>query len=368
MKEMFIGIDVGSVSTNLALLDLEGQVIKTVYLRTGGRPIPTVQLGLKRLQETVASASLKEAFAPLQGDLDRVKAAESLEEQETTEGCSLSRSTEEVRIAGVATTGSARRLIGLMVGADLIKNEITSHAVAALHYQPDAQTIIEIGGQDSKLIIVRDGIVVDFAMNTVCAAGTGSFLDQQAARLGMGIEEFSNLALTAKNPVTIAGRCAVFAESDMIHKQQMGHPLSDIAAGLCEALVRNYLSNVGKGKEIRPTVVFQGGVAANPGIKKAFEKVLGYSLVTPEHFGVMGALGAALLARNQYLTTGKPSNFRGWQLCTDDITTVGQTCDGCSNHCELVVLKRGGKILAYLDDRCGKWSDSATTEIAGKAI
>ena len=115
-----------------------------------------------------------------------------------------------------------------------------------------------------------------------------------------------------------------------------------------------------------PTVVFQG-VAANPGIKRAFEKVLGYSLVTPEYFGVMGAVGAALLARNQYLTTKKSSNFRGWQLCTEDITTVGQTCDGCSNHCELVVLKRGGQVLAYLDDRCGKWSD-LVTETAGEAI
>lgn len=369
MKEMFIGIDVGSVSTNLALLNLEGQVVETVYLRTGGRPIPTVQLGLKRLREAMGSSSLPKASAtPLQGEDDRRQTTESPEGQKTTEGDGFSRSPEEIKIAGVATTGSARRLIGLMVGADLMKNEITTHAIAALHYQPDAQTIIEIGGQDSKLIIVRGGIVVDFAMNTVCAAGTGSFLDQQAARLGMGIEEFSNLALRARNPVTIAGRCAVFAESDMIHKQQMGHPLSDIAAGLCEALVRNYLSNVGKGKEIRPTVVFQGGVAANPGIKKAFEKVLGYPLVIPEHFGVMGAVGAALLARNQYLTTKKPSNFRGWQLCTDDITTVGQTCDGCSNHCELVVLKRGGQVLAYLDDRCGKWSDLATTKAAGEAI
>jgi predicted CoA-substrate-specific enzyme activase len=275
---------------------------------------------------------------------------------------------EEVKIAGVGTTGSARHLIGLMLGADLIKNEITSHAVAALHYQPDVQTIIEIGGQDSKIIIVRDGIVVDFAMNTVCAAGTGSFLDQQAARLGIGIEEFSNLALTSKNPVAIAGRCAVFAESDMIHKQQIGHPLNDIAAGLCEALVRNYLSNVGKGKEIKPTVVFQGGVAANQGIRKAFEKVLGYPLVTPEHFGVMGALGAALLARNQYLTTAKPSSFGGWRVCSEEVSTVGQTCDGCSNRCELVVLKREGRVVAYLGDRCGKWTDLIKVETSGEAI
>jgi predicted CoA-substrate-specific enzyme activase len=138
---------------------------------------------------------------------------------------------------------------------------------------PDVQTVVEIGGQDSKIIILRDGIVTDFAMNTVCAAGTGSFLDHQAERLNIPIEEFGNIALKSKSPVRIAGRCSVFAESDMIHKQQMGHPTSDIVAGLCDALVRNYLNNVGKGKDIMSPVLFQGGVAANAGIKAALERL-----------------------------------------------------------------------------------------------
>ncbi|MCL6613416.1 MAG: acyl-CoA dehydratase activase, partial [Firmicutes bacterium] len=282
MDNLYLGIDVGSVSANLVLLHAAGEVLDSVYLRTGGRPLWAVQEGLARL---------------------RAKAGHG-------------------RIAGVAATGSARYLVGLVVGADLIKNEITAHTVAALHVQPDVQTVIEIGGQDSKIIIIRRGVAVDFAMNTVCAAGTGSFLDQQAARLNLDIEEFGALALQAENPVAIAGRCAVFAESDMIHKQQIGHPLADIAAGLCEALVRNYLNNVAKGKEILAPVLFQGGVAANPGMRKAFTKALGFAPIVPAHYGVMGALGAALLVRRSMEEAPAPSSFAGWRLCEEELATT----------------------------------------------
>ena len=164
------------------------------------------------------------------------------------------------------------------------------------------------------------------------------------------------MALAAENPVAIAGRCAVFAESDMIHKQQMGHSLSDIAGGLCEALVRNYLNNVAKGKELAAPVIFQGGVAANQGIRRAFQRVLGTEIIVPEYFGVMGAFGAALLVRQMMMASGKPSRFAGWRLCEEDLTTIGRTCQDCSNHCELVELRRGGKFVAFMGDRCGKWS------------
>src|SRR4030067_3735685 len=152
-----------------------------------------------------------------------------------------------VTIDGVATTGSARHLAGYLVGDDLIKNEITAHAIAVIDFLPEAKTLIEIGGQDSKVIVLRNGVVVDFAMNTVCAAGTGSFFDQQAARLGISIEAFGNLALKADHPVRIAGRCTVFAETDMIHKQQMGHSVEDIVAGLCDSLGENYLKKGSRG-------------------------------------------------------------------------------------------------------------------------
>ena len=245
----YLGVDVGSVSTNLVLIDDKGVLQEKIYLRTQGDPIGAVKEGMKRLRATSGN----------------------------------------IEILGVGTSGSGRRLAGVILGADCIKNEITAHAVAANYWMPGVRTVIEIGGQDSKIIILRQGTVIDFAMNTVCAAGTGSFLEQQAARLGIPIDRFGELALMAQNPVRIAGRCAVFAESDMIHKQQMGHKIEDIISGLCEALVRNYLNNVAKGKPIEPPVVFQGGVAANAGMKTAFEKELDTQIIVPEQYDVMGA-------------------------------------------------------------------------------
>jgi len=196
--------------------------------------------------------------------------------------------------------------------------------------------------------------VTDFAMNTVCAAGTGSFLDQQAARLHIPIEKFGDLALLSGNPVRIAGRCAVFAESDMIHKQQLGHTTEDIIAGLCEALVRNYLNNVGKGKEIQAPIVFQGGVAANRGIRAAFEKALNTELIVPEHYDVMGALGCCYLAKEANL--GSKTKFKGWQAAEVTFRPTSFECKGCPNLCEVIQVYENDSLVARWGDRCGKWS------------
>ncbi|MFU8794255.1 MAG: acyl-CoA dehydratase activase [Dethiobacteria bacterium] len=317
MKKIYLGIDVGSVSTNLVMIDKENRMIAYEYLRTRGQPIQVVQEGMRNLEPKMPQGA---------------------------------------EVAGVGVTGSARNLIGVAVGADVVKNEITAHAIAADLVEPGVQTVLEIGGQDSKIIVLRHGVVVDFAMNTVCAAGTGSFLDHQAARLGIPIEDFGALALKSKNPVHIAGRCSVFAESDMVHKQQMGHGVEDIIAGLCDALVRNYLNNVGKGKEILSPVVFQGGVAANVGIKASFEKALEHEVIVPEHYHVMGALGAAVLARYS-MQDGGQSSFRGFVLSDLEFEASTFTCDGCPNICEIVNLSLAGKLLARWGGRCGKWED-----------
>ncbi|MEO0108128.1 MAG: acyl-CoA dehydratase activase [candidate division WOR-3 bacterium] len=309
-----LGIDVGSISTKGVILDSEYRVQASTYLRTRGSPIDAIKELLRELRQQVG----------------------------------------EVKIGSVGTTGSARRLAGVVVGADMVKNEITAHAVAACHFYPEASTVIEIGGQDSKIIILREAIPVDFAMNTVCAAGTGSFLDHQAARLGVPIEEFGAYALRAKNRVNIAGRCTVFAESDMVHKAQVGFSREDIIAGLCDAIVRNYLNTVAKGKEIRPRVLFQGGVAANVGVRQAFEKALGLELVVPEHFLVMGAIGAAILAREH--TNGQKSKFAGFETAEVSFASTSFECDGCPNRCEVVETAREGKVIDRYGDRCGKWS------------
>ncbi|MDI6872194.1 MAG: acyl-CoA dehydratase activase [Bacillota bacterium] len=315
--EVYLGVDVGSVSTDLALIDDDGNAVESLYLRTNGQPIRAVQEGIRVLARRIGPG---------------------------------------VAVRGAGTTGSARRLAGVMIGADVVKNEITAHAVAALKVVPEVQTVLEIGGQDSKLILIRDGVVVDFAMNTVCAAGTGSFLDHQASRLGIPIERFGEIALRSKHPVRIAGRCGVFAESDMVHKQQMGYAVEDIIAGLCEALVRNYLNNVARGKQILGPVVFQGGVAANEGIRAAFEKNLGQPVIVPPFHGVMGAIGVALLAKEEVERTGR-TGFRGFALSEFDFRTSSFECQGCANRCEVVEVRLGSEVQARWGDRCGRWSD-----------
>ena len=320
--EAYLGIDVGSVTTKLAVLDENDQLVTHIYLLTQGKPIEMVQQGLKQIKQRLP---------------------------------------EDVDICGVATTGSARYLAGVIVGADLVKNEITSQAVAALLYIPEVQTIIEIGGQDSKIIIVREGIVTDFGMNTVCAAGTGSFLDHQALRLNMSIEEFAQRALDSQAPVRIAGRCTVFAESDMIHKQQMGHRIEDILYGLCQALVRNYLNNVGLGKDIQPPIVFQGGVAFNQGIVKALQEELNTEVIVPPHHEVMGAIGAALLAHEEIAGNNNGSEFKGFGVSEVKYHTSSFECKACPNLCEIAQLSLNGQVLARWGGRCDLWERSPSS-------
>jgi predicted CoA-substrate-specific enzyme activase len=315
-EKYFLGVDVGSISTNLAVIDNEKELIESVYIRTEGKPVNSVQKGIKLMRDKLG---------------------------------------EDLEISGAGSTGSARKLTGVIIGADIVKNEITAHALAALHYNPDVQTVLEIGGQDSKIIIIRNGIVVDFAMNTVCAAGTGSFLDMQASRLEIPIEDFGDLALKSDNAVSIAGRCTVFAESDMIHKQQLGHPTKDIIKGLCEALARNYLNNVGKGKDIQPPIMFQGGVAANIGMHEAFTKYLEQEIIVPENYDVMGAIGSAILAQEDEMKHPKISNFQSWDVSEMDFKTSGFECDGCPNICEIVEIRRNDTLIARWGSRCRKW-------------
>lgn len=312
----YLGIDVGSVTTKMVVLNEENEVLAHNYLRTRGNPVKAVQQGLKDMQERLE---------PL------------------------------IRIQAVGTTGSGRHLAGVLVGADTVKNEITAHAVAAICFVPEAKTVFEIGGQDSKIIIIRDEIVVDFAMNTICAAGTGSFLDHQAARLNLPIEKFGEYALRSRRPVRVAGRCTVFAESDMVHKQQTGHSREDIIAGLCQALVRNYLNNVAKGKELLSPFLFQGGVAANEGIKAAFERELESEIIVPLHHAVMGAMGAAILAREEISFKREKTGFKSFRIAEADYQTSSFECGDCANFCEVVQLSLSDEPVSRWGSRCRKW-------------
>jgi len=323
--KVYLGIDVGSVTTKLAVLDESDELVLSRYLPTEGRPVAAVQKVLKQIGRQLP---------------------------------------EKTEVAGMAATGSARHLAGAMVGADLVKNEITCQAVGAIHFVLEVRTIIEIGGQDSKIILVRDGIVTDFAMNTVCAAGTGSFLDHQAARLNMSAEELSRQAMLSEAPVHIAGRCTVFAESDMVQKQQTGHRVEDIIYGLCQAMVRNYLNDVGSGKDIRSPVVFQGGVAFNRGIVRALREELGLEITVPFHHEVMGAIGAALLVHEEMDSSLKSSRFKGFTVSEMDYKTSTFECQSCPSLCEILQVSVDGRVLGRWGGRCDMWEEIPVNQYA----
>lgn len=304
----YLGVDIGSISTKGVVIDEENKVLASCYLMTKGNPIEAVKQLLKELQKQSAG----------------------------------------IQIVGVGTTGSARKLIGKMLNASIVKNEITAHAIGTLSRYPDIRTILEIGGQDSKIILIDDGIVTDYAMNTLCAAGTGSFLSSQAKRLDIPVEEFGPLALTSKNPTPIAARCTVFAESDLVHKAQMGHKKKDIVAGLCRSVALNYLNNVGKGKRIVEPIIFQGGVSKNIGVVKAFEDILECPIKTDQNGHLMGAIGVAILAKDEEDIT---FNF---EVSDHDFTTTGTNCNRCPNGCEIVCIKKDNKLIDAWGNRCEK--------------
>jgi len=294
----YIGIDIGSVGTKIAVLDSAQAVVHTAYLPTHADPMNAVRSGLARL-------------------FPKVTAIE--------------------QVSGLGVTGSAKELAALILNADIAKNEISAHARAVAVYHPEVRTVIEIGGQDSKLILLENGIIHDFAMNSVCAAGTGSFLAQQANRLGISLDELSALAMRSESELNIAARCTVFAESDMIYKQQMGYAREDIIYGLCRSLARNYMNTLARGKKIVSPVCFQGGVAANLGMRRAFAELLGEEPIVPEHFLFMGAMGAALFAQQEKKDETGP-RFSA-EVFTGELTAEVFVCDDCHQQDGLSAIR-----------------------------
>lgn len=310
MKPCYLGIDIGSISTKGVIIDDNNNIIVSEYIWTEGSPINAVSNLLAKLKNKLG---------------------------------------KEYVIKGIGTTGSARKLIGLMLDANIVKNEITAHAIGTTSIYKDVKTILEIGGQDSKIILLNNGIITDYSMNTLCAAGTGSFLSSQAERLKIPIEEFGNLALKSNSPVKIAARCTVFAESDLIHKAQVGYSKEDIVAGLCKSIVINYLNNVGKGKKIKSPIVFQGGVSKNKGVLKYFEEVLKEDIIVDPNSHLMGALGIAILSKKN--KTDKVYDLNLKQL---KFETKGHECNLCSNNCEILKIYKNKKLIDAWGSKCGR--------------
>jgi predicted CoA-substrate-specific enzyme activase len=313
--EVFLGVDVGSISTNLVVMDKEKNLIAKRYLMTEGRPLEAVKRGLAEIADEIGAM---------------------------------------VDVIGAGTTGSGRYLTADFIGADIVRNEITAQAEAAINIDAEVDTIFEIGGQDSKYISVDNGVIVDFEMNKACAAGTGSFLEEQAERIGISIkEEFGNLALSSKKPVKMGERCTVFIESDIVHHQQRGANTDDIVSGLSYSIVSNYLNKVVGDRRIGNKIFFQGGTAFNKGVVAAFEQTLKKPIKVPSHHDVTGALGVAILAMKE--KTWQKSSFKGFDLSKRPYQIETFECKGCENLCEIRKVTVENESPLYYGSRCEKY-------------
>ena len=325
--DAYLGLDIGSVGTKLVLIDNHGDVIHSIFTRTDGRPIEVVSRCLREIEEAVGWG---------------------------------------VRIRAVGSTGSGRELVGELVGADSINDEITAHKTGAtfvgdrlLGKRPD--TIFEIGGQDSKYISLQsdngplpESIVVDFTMNEACAAGTGSFLEERAEELGVSIKgQFSQLALSSQRPIKLGERCTVFMERDVNTFMQRGAQREDIIAGLAYSIAHNYINRVVRGRSIGNCIFFQGGTAYNDAVAAAFSIICKKEIIVPPHNAVLGAIGAALLAKEKIALTGHSTRFRGYDMTQVDYTLREFTCKGCGNQCSIQEFNVEGE-KTFWGDKCSE--------------
>ena len=302
----YLGIDVGSVSIKFALLRGD-ELIGKAYLKNRGL-ISTVQEGLRQLPE--------------------------------------------VEIDGVGVTGSGREFVKTLVGADYTNTEVMAHVVACLNRYPGTRTIFDIGGEDSKLMLVNDDNLASFQMNRDCGGGTGSMIETIANRFGVRIEDVGEIALQSKDPAVLPGKCGIFCQSAAVSQLSQGRPTSDILMGVCQALVGNYLAVLAKGKKLMAPIVFQGATAQNAALVKCFEDELGCPVSVPEDCSYMGAIGIAILTEENM--NGQPTKFRGEAILESNHRTEIAHCQDCENNCELLKLYCDGQLLGVSGSRCEK--------------
>ncbi|MCK4650028.1 2-hydroxyglutaryl-CoA dehydratase [Candidatus Pacearchaeota archaeon] len=302
----FIGFDVGSVSVKVARIDENEKLIDSIYLRNCGL-IDTVKKGL-------------EAIA------------------------------DDSEVGGVGVTGSGRKFVGMFVGADLVKTEVLAHTVGTLAYYPEVRTLMDIGGEDSKLMTLTDGVLENFELNSICSAGTGSFLESIAGKMGIKIEDVGEIALRSKQRLDFPSKCGVFTQSAVVSKKNAGAAKEDILMGVCRSLVSNYLT-MAKGIRLEPPFVYQGATAKNIAIVKAFEEELGHKIIVPKYCDVMGAIGIGIMAKRAY---SSKTNFKGYSILEKNYETKTKIADGCDNHCELTLLFENNKYVGCIGNKCEK--------------
>ncbi len=305
--EVYLGIDIGSTSTKAVLMNRDRSVLAGFYTRTAGRPVHAVQKLFASIHDVIHKNKL------------------------------------DLRIIGAGTTGAGRKFTGKIMGADMIIDEITAHARAAFELNPDVDTILEIGGQDSKFTTLRKGMVTFSAMNNVCAAGTGSFIEEQALKLNCSLHEYSSRAEGRRAPIA-SDRCTVFMERDMNHYLSEGYSVDEVLASVLHSIRENYLSKVAIENSIGNTICFQGATAKNKALIAAFEQRLEKPIHVSRYCHLTGALGVALMLREQGV---KESAFKGIQLYKKEIPIKSEVCDICTNHCKITIAEIEGERVAY---------------------
>ncbi len=311
--EVSLGIDIGSTSTKAAILDYDQKMIAWVYLKTAGNPINAVQ----KLLDAIRSLQKKAGF--------------------------------ELVIKGVGTTGSGRKMIKEVIGADLAINEITAHARAAVFLDPKVDTILELGGQDAKFTQLQNGVVYNSIMNYVCAAGTGSFIEEQAQKLGVPIAEYADFAMSKECPPT-SDRCTVYMERDLDLLLAKGWEKQQVAASVLHSVRDNYLNKVVAGLHIGDHVCFQGATARNKALVAAFEVELGKPIMVSPYCHVTGSLGMCLLVQERLKTK---TAFKGLKFADEKVSVNYETCELCHNLCSLSIIKTDSTTVAW-GLKCGR--------------
>ena len=309
MNKLYMGIDIGSFSTKGVIIDKRDNIIASAYLYTEGDPIKATKQVIKEL---------------LNG-IDKDKS----------------------QVVSVGTTGSARKLIGTLLDATTIKNDITAQTIGTIRLYPEVRTIFETGGNDAKIILVNNGMVVDYAVNTLCTAGIGAFISSLANNLNINIEEVAKLALSSKNSVNVASRCVVFAETDLLNKIQLGYKKEDILLGACQMVATNYINNLTKGKKIQVPIVFNGGVSKNMAIVKKMEKLIGENIIVNRNAHLMGAFGIAIMARESKQEKNFNYNIDNYSLETKVIH-----CEKCANNCQIMTVYRNNQLIDHWGEQC----------------
>ncbi len=304
----YLGIDCGSVSIKIVCIDKDNKILSSVYLRNKGL-IETIKLGLKKIKKNV-------------------------------------------KIQAVGVTGSGREFTRILVGADLVKTEILAHSIATLTYYPDVKTIFDIGGEDCKIITIDDGIMSNFVMNNICGAGTGAVIDSIASRLGIKTEDVGDIALKYKTRLNFPGKCGIFATSAVVSRLNSGADKSDILMGVCRGLINNYLT-LAKNINLEPPYVFQGATAKNKALIKVLEDELKGKVTVPKNCELMGAIGIAMLVRDEKI---KKTKFRGFDISKQNFKPNNFLCGDCANNCEVTQIIESGKVLGAIGSRCGKWN------------